>query len=288
MFSFGASRQHSSSQASSLDVAESRSNSESLSRGTSQATSAGSSFGTQRIAFEDLLRSFYGNATDAVASQAANAPLFADEAQQLFTGGLGFLDQLQALPGDDYLNSRISGEDQAAQGQIDVLGENLGRFFDERLMPAITSRGVSTGTLGGSRQWVSIGRAAGEVGQSFTSGVSSILSNSQAARDALAMGMNTNALGAASAGLNALPGVLGLAGAGFNAGVSPYLSLSQILGSPTVLSESGSSTQAQSSSEDIAAAISEALSQSFGTSQSTSSSKGKSFNFGFAGGGGSS
>jgi hypothetical protein len=279
MFSLGASRQHSSSQASSLDVAESSSNSSSLSRGTSGS----SSFGTQGVAFEDLLRSLYGNATDAVAAQAANVPLFQDEAQQLFTGGLGFLDQLQTLPGDDYLTSRVTGPDTAAQSQIDTLRTEYGRLFDEQLMPGITSRGVSTGTLGGSRQSVSIGKAAGEVGRGFSGGVAQILANSQAARDAAALGLNASKTQAASAGLNALPSVLGLAGAGFNAGVSPYLSLAQIMGGPTVLSESGS----QSSSEDIAMAISEAMAQSYGTSQSTSESKGKSFNFGFMGGGAS-
>lgn len=290
MFGFSSSKQSSqsqaTSQASSLDIAQSRSASESLSRGSSLATSAGQSTSVQSIAFEDLLRSLYGSATDATAAQVAKAPLFEGEAQQLFTGGLSFLDQLQTLPGDDYLTSRITGPDQAAQAQIGALGDELGTFFNEQLLPGITSRGVSTGTLGGSRQGVSIGRAAGQVGKSFTSGVAQILANSQAARDTAALGFNAQKIGAASAGLNALPGVLGLAGAGFNAGTSPYLALSQILGSPTVLTQGQSTQASQSSSEQIATAISEALAQSFGTSQSssqqTSSSKGKSFGFSFS------
>jgi hypothetical protein len=213
----------------------------------------------------------------------ANAPLFAEEAQQLFTGGMGFLEQLQNVPGSDYLASRINGPDSAANAQIDALGNNLGKFFDERLMPAITSRGVATGTLGGSRQSVSVGRAAGEVSNSYSSGVAAILANSQAARDAAASTWGAQSTAAAGAGLNALPSVLGLAQAGQSAGLSPYLALSQILGGPTVLTESQATQSAQSSSSDIAQAISDALSLSYGTSQS--SSKGKAFSFGVGSGG---
>lgn len=280
--------------ASSLDTSQSRSNSSSLSVGSSLATSAGQSTSVQNIAFEDLLRSLYGSAFDATAQQVAKAPLFEDEAQQLFTGGLSFLDQLQSLPGEDYLNSRVSGPDTAAQAQIGALSDELGSFFNEQLMPGITSRGVSTGTLGGSRQGVAIGRAAGQVGKSFTSGVASILANSQAARDAAALGLNAQKIGASSAGLNALPSVLGLAGAGLNAGTSPYLALSQIIGSPTVLTQGQSTSSSQSTSEQIAQAISEALASSFGesssqgTSESQSSSyaqgtsKAKGFDFGIS------
>jgi len=298
MFSFGSSKQssqstseaasHAENQASALDTALSRSNAASLSRGGSQAT--GQSTSTQSIAFEDLLRSLFGGATDATAAAVANAPLFQGEAAQLFSGGLGFLDQLQQPAGADYLRSRITGPDAAADAQIGALGANLGKFFDERLMPAITSRGVATGTLGGSRQGVSIGRAAGEVGTAYSTGVAQILANSQSARDAAAQGLNASSINAAGTGLNALPSLLGLAGAGFNAGLSPYTTLAGILGGPTVLTQ-GQSTS-QSTSEQIAQMISEALSQSFGESQSSgfsdsesssqSTSKGKSFNFGFS------
>jgi len=272
------SQDQASSLASSLDTATSRSDSASLSRGAAQSTTQ------QSIAFEDIVRSLFGNATDAAAAQAANAGLFQDEAAQLFTGGLGFLDKLQRPAGSDYLESRVAGPDAAASSQIAALLESSGRLFNEQLMPAITSRGVSTGTLGGSRQSVSIGKAAGAVGQNFNSGVAQILANSQAARDAAAGTLSANSVNAAGTGLNALPSLLGLAGAGFNAGLSPYLQLSQILGSPTVL------TQGQSTSDQVASAISQALSESFGTSQSESqsssysqgTSKGKSLGFSFS------
>lgn len=276
MFSFGSSKQSSQSQSSSLDYGMSSSSSSSL--GSSQAT-AGSS---QRIAFEDIIRQLYGGAADATSQAVAEAPLFADEAKQLFTGGLGFLDKLQKVPGSDYLASRLTGPDAAAEAQIGVLGDRLGKFFNEQLMPGITQRGVATGTLGGSRQSVSIGKAAGQVSDSYSSGVASILASSQAARDAAAATLGSQSIGAAGTGLSALPGVLGLSNAGLNAGLSPYMALSQIIGGPTVLTDSSS----QSSSQDIAEAISQAM--SYGQSQSSSSSKGKSFNFGFAGGGATS
>jgi hypothetical protein len=284
--------------ASSLDTSVSRSDSSSLSRGSSESVSGGQATSTQNIAFEDLLRSLYGNATDAASAQVANSGLFEGEAQQLFTGGLGFLDQLQRPAGTDYLEARVTGPDAAADAQIGALGSSLGRFFNEQLAPGITSRGVSTGTLGGSRQSVSLGKAAGEVGERFSTGVAQILANSQAGRDAAAGMLSSNSINAAGTGLSALPSVLGLAGAGLNAGLSPYLSLSQILGAPTVLTQGQSSQASQSSSQQIAEAISAALASSFGmsnaegfsesqsSSYSQGTSKGKSLGFSFGVGGG--
>lgn len=272
-FGLSGSKQSSQSQSSSLDYSSSLANSSSLSQGASQSTS----FGRQNIAFEDILRRLYGGATDAATAAVAEAPLFAGEARQLFTGGLSFLDRLQNVPGSDYLASRVTGSDAAAEAQIGVLGSNLGRFFNEQLMPGITGRGVATGTLGGSRQGVAIGRAAGEVANSYSSGVAAILASSQAARDAAAGTLGAQSISASGAGLSSLPSLLGLSQAGANAGLSPYLTLSQIIGGPTVLGESGS----QSTSSDMATAISQAISSSFGTSQSTSTSKGRSFGFSF-------
>lgn len=274
MLGLSSSRQSASS--SSLDWSQSASNSSSLSYGSSQSTSGGRS--TQSIAFADLLAQLYGGATDAATKSIAEAPLFADEAQQLFSGGLGFLDRLQNVPGSDYLSARLTGPDAAAQAQIDTLREESGRLFNEQLMPGITSRGVSTGTLGGSRQRVAVGQAAGEVGRGFTSGVAQILANSQSARDSIAATLGGQSITAAGVGLSGIPNILSASQAGANANLSPYMALADILGGPTVLTESTQSAQA--TSEDIATAISNAYSQSFGTSQSTSKGKSVGLSFG--------
>jgi hypothetical protein len=277
MLGLSSSRQSSSSFSSSLDVSQSAANSDSLSYGSSQSTSGGRS--TQTIAFADLLAQLYGGATDATMSAVAEAPLFADEAAQLFKGGAGFLDRLQNVPGADYLAGRLTGPDAAAQAQIDALRAESGRLFNEELMPGITSRGIATGTLGGSRQGVAIGRAAGEVGRGFSGGVAQILANSQAARDAIASTLGGQSVAAAGTAFAGIPSLLNASQAGANAGLSPYAALADILGGPTVLTES--SQQSQATSEDLATAISRAYSSSYGTSSSSSTSKGKSVGLSF-------
>ena len=276
MFSFG--KNKSVQNASSQQTASSLSTSESSSRGTSQATSGGYQGSTQEVAFGDYFASLFGGASNAAVDSVANAPLFAEESAQLFSGGAKFLDTLQNLPGMQYMKERISGFDQAAENQISVLGDKLGKFFDEKLMPGITGRGVSTGTLGGSRGAVATGTAAGGVSDAYSAGVASILSSSQAQKDALAGTANQNAVGAAGTGLASLPALQGVSSAGANAAMNPYLMLAQILGPQNNLTTSYGEQAAQSSSEDVAEAISRAISESQGTSVSTGQSGG--FNFG--------
>lgn len=267
---FGLSGSKQSSQASSLDFGITGSESESFSQGASQSTGFGRT--TQSIAFEDLFRSLFSGATGAAAKVAEAAPTFQGEAAQLFSGGMQFLDTLQQ--GDaatDYLGSRITGPDQAAQAQLGVLGTELGEFFNEQLLPGITSRGVASGTFGGSRGGVAVDRAARGVASTFSRGAADILGRSQAGRDAAASTLGTLNTERARTGLASLPSILSLSQAGMGAALSPYTALSQILGGPTVLSESVSGQQA--TSFDLAQALSQSFGLNYGTSQSTSTGK---------------
>lgn len=286
MFGISGSKQSSSSTsqsqstASSFDFGLSGSESLSLSEGASQSTGFGRT--TQSLAFEDLFRSLFTGASGAAAKVAEAAPIFQGEAAQLFRGGLRFLDTLQeedAATG--YLESRLTGPDQAAEAQLGALGSELGDFFNEQLLPGITSRGVAGGTFGGSRTGVAVDRAAKGVASTFSRGAADILSRSQAGRDAAASTLGGLRTQRAATGLSALPSLLAIPGASMNAALSPYTALASILGGPTVLSESVSGQQA--TSYDLARALSESFgiqvggSESQSTSSSTSTSKGKSF-----------
>lgn len=274
MFGFGGSSSKSSGQSSSLDYNVSSSFSDSLAQSLSR--SGGSSFGTQNVWNADLLQKIYGGALSA--AEGADANLFKGQAAELYAGGASFLDRLGVGAGEDYLSSRLT-DTSSRDAQLDVLQTRMGTLFNEELNPAITARHVAGGTLGGSRQGVAQAQAVGRVQREFAAGASDIISRDQAAKDAAAVQLMTGKTAAASAGLNALPGMLSLAQAGLGAEMSPYAALASIVGGPTVLSESGSSDWSEASSEQVARAISEAM--GFGTSQSTQTSKSKSLNFGF-------
>lgn len=258
-FSFGGSSSKSRSQSTSLDV----SNSASVSGGASVAGSE------QNIAFEDIFARLFGGAENAAAG--LDPSLLTESANTLFSSGTSFLEGIGGDRGSQFLEDRLSSENPVLQEQIDLLQEDIGQFFNEELLPGITNDAVAGGQLGGGRQGVAQGRAIEEASNQFTRGVTALRSNDIAARDAAATSLAGNNISGASVGLNAAPGLFGLADAGFSAGLAPAERLAAILGGPTVLDESFSS------SEDFA----QAFSSSFGQSQATSKSKSKSASLGF-------
>jgi hypothetical protein len=245
-----------------LGGSSSKSSQSSRAQSTDYASSSGSS--TQSIAFEELFSQLYGQSAGAAGKVAESIPGFQGQAASLFSGGMGFLDTLQeGGAGADYMRSRINGDSGVADQQVAALQADLGRLFNEELMPAITSGSVAGGTLGGGRQGVAQGLATEKIAQQFAQGSASIRATDQAARDAAA----TSLLGAettgATAGLNALPNVLGLAESGLSADLLPMQFLAQVLGGPTTLTESL------------------AESESFGQSTAVSKGKSKSGSFNF-------
>lgn len=255
MFSIGSSRSHSSSQS----YGYSGSSSDAFSRGVSESE--------QSIAFEDIFSSLYGNAAGAAGRVASMAPQLNTQAAQLFGAGTGFLEDLS---GSDELDARLA-ETGNADELIALLGDDLGRFASEELLPQVTSRGVATGTLGGGRGEVAKGRIGEAMLREFASGSAAIRSADVTRRDQLAIAASQRKLNAAGVGLNALPGMFDVAQAGMLAELAPWMSLAQITGGPTVLG--------RSSSEDIATEIARAFSEDF----SSSSSKSKSFSLGIGG-----
>lgn len=255
MFDFGASK--SKSQSSSYGYQQSFS--DSLSQGVSRSD--------ERVAFEDTFRNLYAGATGATAKAATALPLFQGQLADLYSGGAAFLDQLGVGAGEDYLQSRLT-DTSARDAQLGALQSGLGTLFREELNPAITSRGVSTGTLGGGRQGVAQGVAVGKIASEYQKGAADIIGRDQLARDTAAGTLMTGRTQAAGTALNAIPGLVGAAQAGLNAPLSPYQALAGILGGPTTLGSSSSS--------DFASSLSRSLGEDF----SQSSSKSKSFSFG--------
>ena len=222
------------------------------SSGKSKATSVSSdqATSTQSIAFADLFQQLYSNAAATAAGISGTG--FGQSAAQLFSSGQGFLSQLQGGVAQQYMADRLTGPDPALASQLEQLQAGLGELFRNELNPAITSSAVAAGGLGGGRQGVAQGVAMGQIANQYAQGASQLLASSQAQRDALSGQLMMGQVAGAQAGLGGLESLLGIAQS--EAG-SPLLGaslLSQILGSPTVLTQSqssGYSTMEQSSKQ---------------------------------------
>lgn len=259
MFDFGASKSRSNSQSSSYGYQQSFS--DSLSRGVSRSD--------QRVAFEDIFQNLYAGASGATAKAAEMLPLFQGQAADLYSGGASILDSLGVGAGEDYLQSRLT-DTTVRDAQLGALQSGLGSLFRDELNPAISSKAVAAGQLGGGRQGVAQGVAVGKIANQYQQGAAAILGQDQAQRDQAASALMQGRTQAAGTALSAIPGLLGVAQAGLGAPQSIYQALAGILGGPTVLGSS--------SSEDFATALSRAIGED--RSQSSSSSKGSSFSFG--------
>lgn len=292
LFSFGREKSKSQSQQSSFGYSTSQSESSSLSGGSSVSSSGSAARSFTDIAFADIFRELYSGATGA-ADRAANlVPALADQARQLFGGGVSFLDDLQAAgapdAGADYLAARVAGESPVLDEQIGALGEDLSRFFGEQLNPQITEAAVRSGALGGGRQGVAQGLATEAVAREFARGATSLRAADVAARDAAARDLSgnlrateANRIAAAGTGLGALPGLFGIAQGGFGAELAPYQALASILGGPVTLAGSESTSSSSSAAYDFAEAVSRATGYSEERSQGSSISKSGGFNIGF-------
>lgn len=265
MFSLGSSKSKSSSSSDAYGY--------SLEGSSSISDSVARSRSFTDVAFSDLFADLYGKAGGATARMASQVPGFTQQANMLFSGGVDFLDSIGGGAGADYLEGRVGGSSPVLQDQIDLLGEDLGRFFAEDLNPRITSGAVAGGTLGGGRQGVAQGRAAEAVTREFARGATDLRARDIAARDAAAGTLLSQRNQGAAIGLSALPALLGVAEGGFGAELAPWQALAAIMGGPTTL--------AGSEALDVASAVSSSFGKSEDRATSRSSSSSRSFNIGF-------
>lgn len=131
---------------------------------------------------------------------------------QLLTGGMGMAGNL-AMMGQ--------AGNPFAQAQIGQLGRELGSIWERNIMPGIASQFSLAGGLGGDRQALALGEAAGRLGEQFRGGATDILGRSAEL-----------ALGANQAGLGSLGGLFGLGNAALFGSLP---GLSSLIGGPTVL-----------------------------------------------------
>ncbi len=257
-FSFGGSRTKQQSTGSSSSINLSRSGS------VSGGTAVGGSESRQSIAFEDVFARLFGGAEGAAGG--LDPSLLSGAANQLFSGGLGFLDQLSGGADTEFLQSRVAGESPVLGEQISSLGEDIGQFFNQQILPGISSEAIAGGGLGGGRQGVAEGIAAQDAGREFQRGATSLRAADIQQRDQAAALLGQQRLEGANIGLGGLSGLAGIADFGFGAELAPFERLSAILGGPTVVGEASSF----SSAEDFARAFASSFGASQAQNQSTS------------------
>jgi len=217
--------------------------------GLSGSESSSSSSSSQSVFMANLFQQLFGGASN-VAGNIDTSGL-TDMANGLFSSGQDFLSDLQGISaGTDasgqFLQDIISGKSSMVDENIAALEEDLGQFFSEELLPGITSQSVSGGALGGGRQGVAQGKAIESVGREFRRGSTDIRNADLQRRQQAASQLSAQRLSAAQAGLQGAQSQFDLANAATLAPFSPFLTLSQIMGNPTVLTESQSESSSTS------------------------------------------
>ena len=152
------------------------------------------------------------------------------------------------------------------QRQIGDLGTQMGKFFNEQLMPGITGSAVSAGGFGGGRNQLAVGQAAGNVADAYSQGVTGIMGN--AYNQAIgAAGMQANNMIGAQGAINQTgQGLTNLGLANLNSQWAPLQNFQGLLGAPITLGSSYGYSAANSQSENITSASSKASSKQFSLS----------------------
>jgi len=233
----------------------------------SESGGVSESFSTDTIAFEDTFARLFGGAEGA--SGALDPSILTNTANQLFSGGTQFLDQLSGGADTSFLEGRLGGNDDLLNEQIGALGEDIGTFFREQILPGIQSESIAGGSLGGSRQGLAEGGAASAAGREFQRGSTSLRVADEQQRLQAAGILGNSRVAGAGTGLQGLEPLSGVADTMFGAGLEPAERLSAILGDQRVLTESGGSGSDFSTS----------LSNSFGESSATRFSESNEANF---------
>ena len=220
--------------------------------GASESSSSSSS--SQSVFEEDIFARLFGDASNIAGG--INTSGLTGAANDLFSSGQGFLGDLQSISaGTDvsgqFLQDRISGQGGFVDENIAALGQDLGQFFSEELLPGITSQAVGGGALGGGRQGVAQGKAIESVGREFRRGSLDIRNADLQQRQSAAIALSSQRTSAAQAGLVGAQQQFDLANAATLTPFSPFLTLAQILGNPTVLTQSRSESSGSSLSVGV-------------------------------------
>lgn len=161
-------------------------------------------------------------------------------APQFVQQGQGYAQQATANPFLQNLQtmSQPGGNRQLIGQQVGQLGQDIGRQFQQQIMPGIRRDAIGLGGFGGTRQGVAEGIASQGAMDAFSRGVTDIYGqNSMMAQQAGIAGGGLQMQGSLGA-MTGLGDLFNLGMGQFTGGFSPLLAMSDIIGGPTVLDRS--------------------------------------------------
>jgi hypothetical protein len=222
----------------------------------SKSSSSSSSSSVQDVFEANAFQKLFGQASNVAGG--IDTSQLTSQANALFQGGQGFLENLESLSsgtdeGSQFLKSAIAGNDDLVNQNIQSLGEDLGAFFNEQLLPGITSSAVGSGQLGGGRQGIAQGAAVDSTAEQFRRGSLDIRNNAFKDRIDASRTLQTSVRDASTAGLAGSQTQFDLANAATLSPFSPFLTLANILGDKTTLTQSESESKSKSGSFGIGA-----------------------------------
>ena len=167
--------------------------------------------------FLDFLR----NNAKAMASTQDMSGLF-ELSQGLQNTGQGFLDTLGGNQFTDQLAGMATYDPTRVSANIDQLGADLGRQFNQQIMPGITSEAIGLGGMGGSRQGVAEGIAAQGVADALARGSTDIINQERARNLQAATTGGGMMLQGAMAGMQGLENMYNIGQAPFSSQWMPF------------------------------------------------------------------
>jgi len=155
---------------------------------------------------------------------------------------------------------------ELAQQQLASMSEAIGQNFQRSVIPGIKTAAGLSGGMGGSREALMKGQAAGDASRSIADAAQSLYGQQYGIAAQSAAGADSTRMAAAGA----LPGVgaasYEMAMSPYSAAWSPIASLAQSIGGPQVLQSSQGYSRAQSASENWNKSHQQGSGSSFGFS----------------------
>lgn len=197
------------------------------------------------------LQNLFGQATNTMNWQQQNVmPSSSSWVNQVMPGAKQGMSTLQKLAaGGGPLSSYASPNNALARQQVADLSKTVGEQFSREILPSIRSGAGLAGAMGGSRDKIAQGIAAGDAAQAIASGATDLYAQ-QYGIGAQAAAGQTDAMNAAAQYLpTAASSVYNLGMMPFQAQWAPLMTAAGIFGDPTALASQFSIGQSQSTGE---------------------------------------
>lgn len=213
------------------------------------------------------LQDLYGKA-GALAGQQGNAGEVAqglvDRNMGAVQGGIGALQDLAG--GGGPLANYANPNSDLARRMVGDASDAIGQNFNRVVLPGITSAAGQVGGIGGSREALARGVAAGDAASAIGKAATDIYAQQYQTGAQAAAGLTDARLSAAGQLPGAATSAVNLGMSPFAASWAPLTSLANILGGPTTLGQSFGMSQAQGQAENWQSATSKQKGNQWGIS----------------------